>query len=656
MEGSEPGITVIGVEDDVVVVTGPDHLHSRPARLFFRSVLGAQPAEGGWRCPRRNQALPTLVVRINRFLEGQGWSVRRDGIADREVERELERRRSFERARTAAEEWKGGARVADRATVLEGLSRLGWSAERTLRPHQVDGLMHALAAVNAANFSVPGAGKTATALAVAATHLAAGTIETVLVVGPLACFRPWEAEAGAALGSTFRARRVRGHGASRRTLYSTVKERDLLLMSYATAAADRVALIQLCKSRDVLLVVDESHRIKRFRGGLWAPALMDIAEHARVRLVLSGTPMPQSGRDVYSQLNVIWPNRQLTGPPDAFANRVESNFDSVLRDVHPFVARTPKSALGLTPYEVHRHDVPMHPTQAEVYELILNQFRRRLEDADSWTEKLEALRRGRPIRLLQASTNPELFNRNDSQYRLPRLAQDNPTLMARLAAYAAHEVPAKSAHALGLVQAIAARNEKVVCWSNFLGNLDHFAELVREQLGVRCYQVDGRVPTDDDPEDDRLEAERDNPEDLDTRERVIERFLQSPDPGVLITNPASCSESISLHTTCHNAIYLDRTYDCAQFLQSVDRVHRLGLPPGVTVQIHIIRAIHAGEQAVDHLVDASLLAKEAAMRELLEGAVLRPIGSGDDPMEAAEGDRQDLEALLRYLLGEEAGS
>jgi hypothetical protein len=170
------------------------------------------------------------------------------------------------------------------------------------------------------------------------------------------------------------------------------------------------------------------------------------------------------------------------------------------------------------------------------------------------------------------------------------------------------------------------------------------------------FQVDGRVPTDDDPTCDSQVGARRNPTDIDTRERVIARFLGTTGPAVLITNPASCSESISLHTTCHNAIYLDRTYDCAQFLQSIDRVHRLGLPHDVVVQIHILRATVGGVQTIDGLVDLSLLGKEADMRQLLEGAALAPIDQSLDPSVDAEGSGIDLDALLRYLLGEESGS
>jgi hypothetical protein len=119
-----------------------------------------------------------------------------------------------------------------------------------------------------------------------------------------------------------------------------------------------------------------------------------------------------------------------------------------------------------------------------------------------------------------------------------------------------------------------------------------------------------------------------------------------------VTNPASSSESISLHRACHNAIYLDRTYDCAQFLQSIDRIHRLGLPPDARVDVHILLATRDGQPTIDHLVDASLARKEDMMRNLLEGAELRPMDLSADPAVNADGDDQDLGAVLRYLLGE----
>lgn len=646
----------ISVDGDDLLVLGDAVVADRRCRLFFRSVIGAVAIDHGWRCPRRHLSLSSHVIRVNAFLERQGYRVERAGIAEREVEQELDRRRSFQRTTEAAIQWKAGQTLFDLAVVKQQLAEYGWSDQRTLRPHQEQGLSHALTAANAADFSVPGAGKTVTALAVAATHLAAKTIDVVLVVGPLACFGPWEKETAAALlAGRLATSRIRGSAPIRRRHYTGTRRGTLLLVSFATAAADRLALIELCRTHDTMLIVDESHRIKRFKGGFWAPALVDVARHARVRMVLSGTPMPQNGRDLYTQLNVLWPGGELTGSRDSFATRVDANFGSLLRDIQPFMTRTPKAALGLQPYEIERHQVPLQETQSEIYELIMTGLRRRLDDADTWADKIDTLRRARPIRLLQAACNPDLFNRTDTYYRLPRLNAPNPTLMERLAAYATHETPAKSLAALQLIESLTAHGSKVVCWSNFVANLDQFSALVRSRLGVPCFQIDGRVPAGDDSTDDQTAApQRANPQDVDTRERIIERFLATDGPAVLVTNPASCSESISLHRGCHNAIYLDRTYDCAQFLQSIDRVHRLGLPSDVTVRIHIVQATHDGGPTIDHLVDASLLAKESVMSELLGGAELQPLGQSEDAAVDANGSEQDLGALLRYLLGKQS--
>jgi SNF2 family DNA or RNA helicase len=645
---------VLKVEGDEVVVTSEALVSDRHARMFFGSILSGKQEADGWRCPRRRVPVSRLVVRINSFLESKGWAVERHGVADVEVLRELERKRSFKRTRDAAVAFRNERESAvELADVKRALAEVGWDEDaRRLRPHQATGLLHALVAGNAANFSVPGSGKTATTLAVAAAHLASGTVNVILVVGPLSSFAPWEREAQIALPGRLRVSRVRGSAQKRHSKYDDARAGALLLTSYASAAADKVRIIELCRLHKVLLVVDESHRVKRFRGGYWAPALVEIARFARVRIILSGTPMPQSGKDLYTQLNILWPDQDLTGPPDEFASRVQRNLGDVLRGVLPFISRAAKNELGLPPYELIRHEAPISATQGEVYSLIEDHFRRYVSDAATWQEKLERLKRGRPIRLLQAATNPDLLNGVDSYFSLPRFDLTNPTLMERLATYSRGETPGKSIAALQLVRSIAKEGGKVVCWSNFIGNLDAFSRLVSDELSLPCFQVDGRIPAGDEALAD-ASVMRTNPKDEDTRERIIERFLKSRGPAVLVTNPASCSESISLHSTCHNAIYLDRTYDCALFLQSIDRIHRLGLSNDVRVRVHVLLATYEGRETIDHLVDESLREKEARMRELLEGANLAPVGQSEDPLEDAMGSTDDLSRLLRYLLGEE---
>ena len=67
----------------------------------------------------------------------------------------------------------------------------------------------------------------------------------------------------------------------------------------------------------------------------------------------------------------------------------------------------------------------------------------------------------------------------------------------------------------------------------------------------------------------------------------------------------------------------------ALFLQSVDRIHRLGLPPDAHVEVHLLLATLDGQPTIDHLVDAALNRKQARMQTLLEGAEITPLGVSD---------------------------
>ena len=199
---------------------------------MFGSVLGASPETDGWRCARRRGPMEDLAVRVNSFLEREGWSVVLTGLASSAVERAAEQERNFQRTRQSAEELRSGKAHIDLSQVRATLNEFGWDDDqRRLLDHQELGLIHGLTAVNAANFSVPGSGKTATTLAVAAVHLQAETIDLIIVIGPLSCFKPWETEAAAALHRIVTPVRVRGTREQRRELYEFVQPRQVLLLS-----------------------------------------------------------------------------------------------------------------------------------------------------------------------------------------------------------------------------------------------------------------------------------------------------------------------------------------------------------------------------------------------------------------------------------------
>jgi SNF2 family DNA or RNA helicase len=643
---------------DEVHVSGPG-LHSRRLRLYFATALGAALSEDGvWICSAHGAPVEDLLVGIVRRLEQQGLLVVPEGLpADRALENDFERGRSFVRARASAETLlelgvSGSddveVRVPEEAAVLATLRELGWNEnDRPLMPHQRDGLMHALTAVNAANFSVPGAGKTATALSVAASHLATGTIDVVLVVGPLSCFRPWESEAALALPGVLAPVRLGGMTRDDRAeRLRAARAGDLFLMSYQTAAGDQNELDRLCRRRRVMLIVDESHRVKRFRSGYWSDALIAIARRARIRLILSGTPMPQGPNDLWSQFTILWPGEELVGSRTVYGARASRSFPLVRRDLAPFMTRTGKADLGLRPrLDVPPHRVELAPLQREIYDLIADRLSAAIPPGSDRQQQLDALRRGQHIRLLQAASNPDLLNQEDGFFQLPPMDDPGADLFERLHEYRERELPAKFTFALDFLQTMKDQNAKCVVWTSFVRNISQLGALIEERVGGPLYRIHGSVPSADSAEPgDELD---------DTRERRIAEFLAADGFAVLLANPAACAESISLHSHCHTALYIDRTYDCARWLQSIDRIHRLGLPADVTVEIHVIETVIDGADTIDGLVDSSLQRKTVRMQQLLEGAELQTQHLAlQDTLEAAQGDVTDLRDVLEYLIGQ----
>ncbi|MDB5163983.1 MAG: SNF2-related protein, partial [Candidatus Saccharibacteria bacterium] len=169
--------------------------------------------------------------------------------------------------------------------------------------------------------------------------------------------------------------------------------------------------------------------------------------------------------------------------------------------------------------------------------------------------------------------------------------------------YSEIETPAKLEKLIELVTKYTAENKKVVIWSNFLLTIDLIVKLLSEK-GIKAKKIVGQTP-----------IEREGIEIADTREKIREEFVDpSSNLNVLVANPAACAESISLHKTCHNAIYYDLSFNCAQFLQSLDRIHRVGGSEEVASYYDFL----SYEDTVDTKIYANLLAKADRMKALID--------------------------------------
>jgi SNF2 family DNA or RNA helicase len=510
--------------------------------------------------------------------------------------------------------------------IMSRLAALGF--KRELRPFQVRDVQRLTSLSNGANFSVPGAGKTTVTLAV---HLLTKQADQHLfVVAPKAAFPAWKGivneciEAGAPNDSAEEFTVLDSTEAETARLLRSGATR--FLMSYDLMVRQQSIIANYMSQQPVHLVLDESHRMKAGLASQRGAFLINVSSLPVRRDILSGTPMPQGASDMASQLRFLWPGAGLDL--------------QIMRGVAPGAVlgeryvRTTKKELGLPPSFRYFYEVGMAQGQLALYSVVKNEALRQLSKAiNKGGQSPDYLTARKSVmRLLQLSVNPTLalqgMIRDDFKVEsgiVDKVIEEGVSEKMRVVA----------AHA----RSLAKEKKKVIIWTIFTGSILDLETSLADLNPVTLY---GAIPSGDS-------------NDPNTREGKLKRFHDDPSCMVIIANPAAAGEGISLHTVCHEAIYLDRSYVSTHYLQSIDRIHRLGLEDGVITNIHIYRTkAPPGIGSVDYSVSRRLSMKIDNLRQLLNDEDLHEIvldeDNADDPIDY-DVDMQDLIDLVAELEG-----
>jgi hypothetical protein len=497
----------------------------------------------------------------------------------------------------------------EEVALLARLQAAGFA--RVLKSHQVRNIRRLAALPAAATFSVPGAGKTTEALATFAYRREPG--DRLLVIAPKNAFAAWDEQLRECFpGESREFVRLRGANIAR----ALQEDPPYMLVSYQQVPRSRELITQHLARHRVHVFLDESHRIKAGAARLTANAVLSVSQLPVGKLVMSGTPMPQAVDDLLPQFSFLYPEVQATS-------------DNVIDQMRPIYVRTNKAELGLRPPTVVTKTLAMSPLQTELYGYMKSEVAR--QAALYLTDRTRGAFRnlGRSVtRLLMFVSHPALLSR-EIEIAKPGL----------LAAVMAEGKGPKLTYVLHRSRELAREGKKVLIWSSFRHNVEFIAASLQDLGAVFIH---GSVDAGDDDDDG-------------TREGLIKLFHDDLNMRVMVANPAAASEGVSLHTVCHHALYLDRTFNAAHFLQSMDRIHRLGLPPDQDTTIEIVECA----KSVDETVDMRLGAKINAMAAALNDTSLRidPIPMDSQPTDSDELsggglDADDVQALLRELRGD----
>lgn len=486
----------------------------------------------------------------------------------------------------------------DDAKVNERVNASGFV--RNLKSFQQRNLRKLCRLPIGATFSVPGSGKTTEALAFFSYHRERDS--RLLVVAPKNAFAAWEEQSAICLEGPEPFVRLTGGKFAIEARLESEKPR-LMLITYEQLPTVSVQIARYLSHYSSFIFLDESHRIKGGSERVRANAVLEIAPAAEFKLILSGTPLPNAIADLIPQIQFIAP--ELPFSEEDASDRIK-----------PFFVRTTKRDLKLPEPKRVLIPVSMQEEQRKLYELLCSELAREAKEALGRDARRAFRTIGRSgVRLLQYVSNPSL------------LAGKIPVFDEYLGRVIEEGDSPKMEWVCRRARQLVRLGRKVIIWSSFVENVEILAKRL-EDLGADF--IHGGVEASSDAESDSREA------------RIL-RFHQDPYAMVLVANPAACGEGISLHTVCDHAIYLDRNYNAAQYLQSEDRIHRIGSDHQKFVEIVACR------DSIDISVDRRLQAKIAKMADTLNDPDLRvsPISIDPDEINLDEDDVLDLLAYLR---------
>lgn len=483
------------------------------------------------------------------------------------------------------------------AELLDKLKAIGFNRELSVEQRRNVCKIAALPA--AATFSVPGAGKTTEALST--FFYRAHDDERLLVVAPKNAFAAWDEQIKVCMPH-LNAEFARLRSGKDKIVKQLDDDPRFMLITYQQLARLPDLMAAHCARHKVHVYLDESHRIKSGIAKQTARATLALSCLPVGKLIMSGTPMPQSTDDLIPQFSFLYPE-------------ISANADNVVDLIRPVYVRTNKTELGLPPVTRVMAQLPMAPIQNELYKLMKFEVAREAANALSIHNKQAFRALGRSVaRLLQFVSNPALLS--------AELTFAHSDLLA--ASLAEGDGP-KLKYVLKRARQLAREGHKVLIWSSFVRNVEYIAERLSDLGAV---YIHGGVDAGDEDDDE-------------TREGKIKLFHDDPNIRVMVANPAAASEGISLHRVCHHAIYLDRTFNAAHYLQSEDRIHRFGLPPDQKTTIEIVECI----DSIDETVRERLSYKIGKMADALEDSSLKP-----DPIPLDPNDIEDIDDYSTGLL------
>ena len=398
-------------------------------------------------------------------------------------------------------------------------------------------------------------------------------------------------------------------------LYKAVHKKNLLLFNYESLDSILEEVKNIIDDK-TLLVFDEVHKVKN-PNGKRAKNALKIAYNARYTIALTGTPLPNSYLDIKNLLHILYHEEynDFFGFGDAQL-RIPSEYDieNINKKIKPFFCRTTKKQLEVP--EVNPDIIlpcKLSDKENKIFNILLLKYAK---------NKLALI-----IRLLQLESNPKMLLKAISENQEDFSAILDTTSDPEDIDYVDYSQDIKDLinsfgktekfnSCIQQVKQLNSEGKSVIIWCIFVDSIRQLASQL-EKEGISAGVIFGSTSEEE-------------------RKNILNKF-KGKEIDVLITNPHTLAESVSLHSVCHDAIYYEYSYNLVHLLQSKDRIHRLGLKEGQYTQYYFLQSIFVTrdgfEYSLDQKIYQRLLEKEKIMLDAIDEDILESLGSIEDDIE-----------------------
>ena len=492
---------------------------------------------------------------------------------------------------------------------------------RKLREKQAWDSFFMFAMRKSANFSVPGSGKTSSVYGVFSFLSYKGLVDKIVMIGPRSSFISWKDEFYNCFGNKRKLElfNIQDYSNSRdkknALLYKAVHKKNLLLFNYESLDSILEEVKNIIDDK-TLLVFDEVHKVKN-PNGKRAKNALKISYNARYTIALTGTPLPNSYLDIKNLLHILYHEEynDFFGFGDAQL-RIPSEYDieNINKKIKPFFCRTTKKQLEVP--EVNPDIIlpcKLSDKENKIFNILLLKYAK---------NKLALI-----IRLLQLESNPKMLLKAISENQEDFSAILDTTSDPEDIDYVDYSQDIKDLinsfgktekfnSCIQQVKQLNSEGKSVIIWCIFVDSIRQLASQL-EKEGISAGVIFGSTSEEE-------------------RKNILNKFKEK-EIDVLITNPHTLAESVSLHSVCHDAIYYEYSYNLVHLLQSKDRIHRLGLKEGQYTQYYFLQSIFVTrdgfEYSLDQKIYQRLLEKEKIMLDAIDEDILESLGSIEDDIE-----------------------